>query len=226
MAEEENKSGPWDGMTTKERNRRVNYFIMRYMWQVIRGRNPDDTIYLAFDTSRERYTRIINTGTVRYGVGELDGLQQLTGLRREIFTGEARFECPYQVQVGKAEKSSLTENQWRAMFNWRDATKRKGRGAADNKQSEICKALSEVARTDISNNDFYRLCYFIKNNRAAPIRALSDQVRGVETVIRGLSFEMLDECDLSQLNALMKLMKSKTNLINGIIIYKKAKAGS
>lgn len=75
----------------KKFNRQINFFIMRYMWQVICERNPDDTIYKAFQTSRERYTRIINTGVVRYGKGELDSLSQITGLRKEIFLGEVRF---------------------------------------------------------------------------------------------------------------------------------------
>ena len=57
---------------------------MRRMWQVIRGRSADDTIYKAFETSRERFTRVINTGVIRYGKGELAGLRQLTGLAKEV----------------------------------------------------------------------------------------------------------------------------------------------
>ena len=49
-------------------NRQVNYLIMRYMWQQYhrKGTNNTETIYDVFNTSRERYTRIINTGVVRY----------------------------------------------------------------------------------------------------------------------------------------------------------------
>ena len=96
----------------KQFNRRVNYFIMRYMWQVIHGRSrgDGDTIYDAFNTSRERYTRIINTGVVRYGRNELADLQQITGLRKEIFTGEERFICPYKGENGEVQ---ITEQDWK-----------------------------------------------------------------------------------------------------------------
>ena len=101
----------------KQFNRQINYFIMRYMWQVVRGRNSQDTIYLAFGTSRARYTRVIDTGAIRYGVGELAGLQQVTGLRKEIFTGEVRFDCPVPIKPGSDELTSITTKDWEEMFN-------------------------------------------------------------------------------------------------------------
>lgn len=112
MAEQEKQTGQ-SNLTDDERkfNRQVNYFIMRYMWQVICERNPEDTIYKAFHTSRERYTRIINTGIVRYAKGELDSLSQITGLRKEIFLGEVRFNCPYKVKIKNAEKKQVIEKR-------------------------------------------------------------------------------------------------------------------
>lgn len=210
----------------KQFNRQINYFIMRYMWQVVRGRNSQDTIYLAFGTSRARYTRVIDTGAIRYGVGELAGLQQVTGLRKEIFTGEVRFDCPVPIKPGSDELTSITTKDWEEMFNWRKGRKQNGNDEKNNKQADICKKLRKVNRKNIDNNDFYRLCYFLQERKAAPVRELSDKIRGVETAIRGLSFDALDGCQVGQLNKLSQLMKSKLSLINGIIIYKNGKADS
>ena len=86
MAEQEKQTGQAKEVIDDQKlNRQVNYFIMRRMWQVIRGRSADDTIYKAFETSRERFTRVINTGVIRYGKGELAGLRQLTGFRGYIY---------------------------------------------------------------------------------------------------------------------------------------------
>ena len=100
----------------KEFNRQINYFVMRYMWQVVCGRSAryaDDTIYNAFSTSRERYTRIINTGIVRYKKEELETLYRKTGIPTEIFTGEKRFECPYnkETEAGK----DISESDWNCL---------------------------------------------------------------------------------------------------------------
>ena len=47
-------------------NMQINYFVMRYMWQLIRGRSKTETIYNEFDMSRVRYTRILNAENVRF----------------------------------------------------------------------------------------------------------------------------------------------------------------
>ena len=97
---EQSKQVPQDlSEENKRHNRQINYFIMRYMWQVVCKRGTG-RIYEAFGMSRERYTRIINTGKVRLGKAELSSLQQRTGLREEVFTGAIRFDCSYMVEKG------------------------------------------------------------------------------------------------------------------------------
>lgn len=127
---------------SKEFNLQVNYFIMRYMWQVICGRTSkgeNDTIYNAFQTSRERYTRVINTGKIRYGKGELEALSQLTGIDKAIFTGERMFKCSYTVQkkvvdshtkeVKKvSDEKYIKLEDWKAMFQCRKSRRGEGGG--------------------------------------------------------------------------------------------------
>lgn len=222
-------------------NRQINYFIMRYMWQVICGRNPNDTIYMAFNTSRERYTRIINTGMVRYAKNELDSLSQITGLSKEIFSGEKRFKCLYEVdkkepqekpttekkqkpgeeQVPEKETIDITEQQWQNLFQWRKS--RAGKKGQLSPQDEIYHLLRQVKRSDPDNWDFYRLCYFLRERTPAPIKVTKEQFRDMVNAISHLSFSILDKCEVAQLKHLQKLLKEKSTLVSAIIIYKNSK---
>ena len=182
MAEQGKQTGQ-PNLTDDEKkfNRQVNYFIMRYMWQVICGRNPEDTIYRTFNTSRERYTRIINTGVVRYAKGEVDSLSQITGLRKEIFLGEVRFNCPYEVKTKDAEKKQvtekreITEQEWQTLIQWRKV--RSGAKGQVSPQDSICECLRKVKYSDVENWDFYRLCYFLKERTPAPSKVTKEQFR-------------------------------------------------
>lgn len=210
-------------------NRQINYFIMRYMWQVVCGRNPEDTIYMAFDMSRERYTRIINTGVVRYGKSELDHLSQTTGMKKEIFLGEIRFKCYYTVDKKQADKKEvikeqkeITEEDWKALFAWRE--KRTGEKGKKSPQGAIYERLRKVKRSDAENWDFYQLCYFLKEREPAPSKVTKEQFRDIVHAITGLSFSVLDKCEVAQLQKVQKLLKEKSSLVSGIIVYKNAKA--
>lgn len=197
-------------------NRQVNYFIMRRMWQAIRGRSADDTIYKAFETSRERFTRTINTGVIRYGKGELAGLCQLTGLSEDIFTGKIRFACPYK--SGDKEQF-ITREEWVDLFKWRE-----NRNCdEEDRQKRIYTLLNQVNKRDVENHDFYRLCYFLTERKPAPLRLPSDKIRGVTAEIKSLTFEVLDGCEIGQLRELEKLMRSKLALTSSVRIYKEAK---
>lgn len=230
LSEQEKQTGqPILSDEEKKFNRQVNYFIMRYMWQVLCERNPEDTIYKAFHTSRERYTRIINTGVVRYGKGELDSLSQITGIRKEIFLGEVHFSCPYELEkqdtAGKKsiEKGEITDEDWRRLFQWRKV--RSGAKGTKSPQDEICALLRSVKRSNVENWDFYRLCYFLKERKPAPLKVTAEQFRDIVKAVRGLSFSILDKCEVAQLRGLQKQLQEKNRLVTGIITYKEAKAG-
>lgn len=213
----------------KRFNRRVNYFIMRYMWQVVRGRKRDDgdTIYAKFDTSRERFTRVINTGVIRYGKGELDGLEQHTGLRKEIFTGEVRFSCPYVLATKEGKvKTTISTEDWEKVFRWRDGGKNEPAPTEGKKvkspQDRACEILRKVRRNDVNNWDFYRLCYYLKTLEAAPLRMSAGKVREIETAIRGLSFSLLNGCQVGQLQKLHELLEDKCSLVGAMVVCKNA----
>lgn len=228
-----------DEREKQSRNRQINYFIMRYMWQVIRGRGSN-TIYEEFQTSRERFTRVIDTGKIRYGKGELERLNQLTGLQKELFTGELRFECPYQTkQDRKTVEEEITLEEWENLFAWRDAEKlrRKNssppedRGAATRKeqakvpteQDKICKKLKTVNRRS-SNWHFYRLCYFIQERKAAPLRQDDDTLMRIKTALNKLTLELLVRSQIGSLKGMRDLLKNKRELVSAMVVIKEAES--
>ncbi len=124
---EEKTSAEISKLTKAEQafNRQINFFVMRYMWQRIRGRSPwnsGDTVYNALNIRRERFTRVIDAGTIRYGKGELDWLEKTTGIQRKIFTGEVHFACGYVLAKNDGVEV-ITEDRWHRLFDWRKEMK-------------------------------------------------------------------------------------------------------
>ena len=214
----------------KSFNRQVNYYVMRYMWQVIRKRNSGETIYDKFHTTPERYGRVINTGTIRYKKAEGDELQNLvetTGMRREIFTGEARFQCPY---FGTKRKpvNDITTEEWQGLFQYREDMRlasSKEKEEKDNKEKQIQTKLRNAITDSVKHWDFYQLCFFIRELKEAPKKAVSVQVAETTRAVMGLSFSMLDDCDAVSLQRLYKALAEKAKLVNGIMTYKQARDG-
>ncbi len=197
-------------------NRKINYFIMRRMWQVIRGRSSTDTIYAAFATSRERFTRVINTGIIRYGKGELEYLVRITGVRREIFTGKARFKCPYKNAENTLVKD-ITEAEWAGLFSGDDGKL----NALSPAKKEIYEHLDMAKIFDTNNRDFYRLCYFLRKGKPVPDKGSTEYLKEIENAIQGLSFSVLDNYEPAKLEDLHQLLKEKYKLVDGILFYKK-----
>ena len=210
----------------KRFNRQVNYFIMRYMWQVIRGRKKEDgnTIYAALDMSRERYTRVIDTGIIRFWRGELDSWHEITGIRKEIFTGEERFRCEYTLTIkGRAVKKEITKEDWEAWVKERIAIRQCNTTPLPKreKQQEICKRLKKVKRAE-DNRDFYRLCYYLKYREAAPIKGPAETLRDISMAIGNLSFDLLNKSELGQLGKVQELLREKEMLVGAVLIYREA----
>lgn len=257
----------------ERRNRQINYFVMRYMWQKIRGRSRKARegkpikydIYDTFGMSRERYTRVIDAGTIRYKSGELDSLSKRTGIRAEIFKGEARFECP--ILNKDAEKTvieTIPIEIWNTYFELRGEKKKSHaidmegetavkeqeqypgehykRAMADNTERDkrlnayrekwkkyydteqaITGMLNVAIQTDIEYRDFYVLCHYLKNRRAAPARLEQEGFRVIVRTLESISFSLLDECTVQELAALLKRLKEKYQLVQTVHGYKKYK---
>lgn len=207
-------------------NRQINYFVMRYMWQVIHGRDADDTIYNALGMSRLRYTRIIDTGVVRYRRDELKGLEKATGINREIFTGEKRFICHNKKDM---TQTLISSDDWKKLFelrdNRREQTTLSSEGDADGSkgkykecENEITKNLREAARK--GNGQFCKLCDFLKSGHAAK----EERLRDAEQSLGLIGVSLLDDCTAEELVHLSDMLKKKLELVSATLIYRRAKS--
>ena len=230
----------------KRFNRQINFYYMRHMWQLVCGRskwNDDDTIYNALNIRRERYTRVIDSGIIRYGKGELDYLVETTGLPKEIFTGEIRFACKYSIEEGTTV--AISDKDWKDLFTWRNkrqelrAEKKQAAEGEIKKQLEdkynclaqktqyekrIYDLLEQVKNAEAENDDFRRLRYFMERREPAPEVSVKKKIEMFTETVNAMGFDILDECTVSELKDIQGLLEAKQTLVSHIVGYKEAQA--
>ena len=199
-------------------NRRINYFVMRYMWQVVRHRGTF-TLYDALDTSRERYTRIINTGEVRFKSGELDKWHSKTGISRDIFQGKTVFNCSFSDESNNIQ--TISKEKWEELFLWRNEFGCDNTGKSI--QKEVCSMLEKIPQSDKNNTDFYSMCYFFKKLEPVPSIEPDELIREIGKSLKRLSFSLLDGCGDKQLEEIQKILKDKYNTALRIYNYRQEK---
>jgi hypothetical protein len=215
--------------------RQINFFVMRYMWQLIRKRGST-TIYDALKISRTTYTRIIDTGQIKFTKAKLGSLNQTTGLREEIFTGALRFECSYvKIENGEEKKYSIQEKEWENLFKWRldrKKTKDPKNQIAETELDEIknnsiqnsiygkLKSVYEYNKGNKENWDLYRLCYYLKESEPAPLKPADVTARDILGDLDELTFDVLSRCDIGMLKKLEISLKKKYEVVKSIRIYK------
>ena len=197
-------------------NRQINFFIMRHMWKVVRGRG-NGTIYDVLYTSRERYTRVIDSGTIRFKAGELDKWHELTGISKDIFTGKTVFRCVYK--DGDNEKK-ITRSEWNDLFNWRDNSTGAEKREKDSIQYKICKKLNNSIMDDMSNRDFYALCHYFKRMKPLPFQTPDEVIKRILDYLDILSFEYLNTCSYQKLDKMYKSIREKYNLASKVYQYR------
>ena len=195
-------------------NRQINFFIMRYMWQVVRGRGKG-TIYDMLYTSRERYTRVIDSGIIRFKAGELDKWHELTGISKDIFTGTEVFRCIYKEQDTQKE---ITQEEWEDYFVWRNGEKEKGSDQTILKN--ILNKLNNSVKDNPNNREFYALCYYLQSMKPAPLQTPDDVIKRILAYLNVLSFQYLDSCSYQKLEEMYSTLKEKYSMTTKIYQYK------
>lgn len=226
----------------KKLNRQINFYIMRYMWQVIRGRSPagkGDSIYMELDTSRERYTRIIDGENVRISDADLDKWTKRTGLSGGVFSGDIRIKY---ASHGETVSANTTQG-WKELFALRaerenayglilkaKARKQpaedskeahsKAKKAYADKEKEIQNRLKTAKRRDSDHEEFSKLCYWLTHLEAAPAKIQDEDVRVVIKALNSLTFRKLDDCELNLLKGLILTLQNTQKLAKPIYDYK------
>jgi len=176
--------------------------------------------------SRERYTRAINLGNIRCSTGELEKWEQLTGISKKIFSGEEVFT--WHIKGADKTQPAISEEDWKKLFAWRNGQTIAGSlipqktGMALQKQ--IHDSMKNADRKDNRNTwNFYRLCYFLEQDRPASLKEPDDKLKGIQEVLETLTFDLADMCGLEYLRALKEVMDRKQEMITGILVYKAEK---
>lgn len=225
----------------KQLNMKINYYIMRYMWRVIRGRKSEETIHDFLDTSRDRYTRIINTGKARISKEEKAKWHKRTGLPETVFSGDIRIECAkYEKQDGQSIPRTITTEEWKKLFSLREKRREAHENIGDNsdkqykaayekskkKYTQVEKTIQDIlvgaTRRDSNYLEFFQLCYWLKHVEPAPAKFPDEDVKPIIEALSLLTFRKLDECELDLLEPLYKELSQKAKLAKTVFEYKSA----
>lgn len=218
MAEEQLK------MDQKQLQTAINFFIIWDMWKEIRGRKKIEggNLYDRLGINRIRYGRILETGRIRYGKGELAYLKQETGLSIEVFEGTKPIALSFPPTVEK-----ITEEEWRELFELRyiRSLKEKYPNAKDDcreKEDSICDRLKQAQRDNPSTEEFFCLCSYLKRGKRINHPMAEHPVVLLQASLKKIGLKELEGCDIKRLQTLSKQLKSADKLVSALITYKNA----
>ena len=92
----------------RQLNCQINYFVMRRIWNILHKRGKE-SLYDALGIKKVRYTRQVDSGSIRLTKDELKQMVDQTGVSEGIFKGEYCFAI-----------TGETENDWEDLFQKRD----------------------------------------------------------------------------------------------------------
>ena len=195
-------------------NKQINYYIIRRMYQIHHGRDAENTIYNVFDTSRARFTRVIDTGAIRYYKGEIEELAKKTCIDTRYFTGEYRFLI-----------RNMSEDDWKEFFLRRkDRAKSKiAKGDYEAIEKTVKRKIYDSRAPKLNENKgLFALCYFCKNGRGMPLDGGGEQYSSLMAILKEYDIYRLQQYDSKALKGLMDELSDKVRLISAIITCRKA----
>lgn len=203
------------------KQRQINYYIMRHLWQVIRGRGSKD-IYTTLGINRTRYTKALDGESVKFSKKALEGLGKDTGLPQEVFTGEKGFglkgktfeilfdnytalkrkHCNNRMTGAyKGEDKLVKENKQNILEKLNKAQKDLDE-ELDKKWEEIAYSVTQK-KDDNTDSLFYKLCFYIRWEEtialAEPADAINYRIKYLEKVI---ALQNLNGCSLEELESI------------------------
>ena len=224
---------------TERLNRQINFFVMRTMWQIAHGRGGS-SIYSKLTMSRERFTRVIEYGTVKYRKGEVEKLASTLSVSPDILLGRSRFKFTTKGKGSKEE--DIDPEDWTRLFQFRkdrrvhreemDRINPKSeqwenekkllegaRKAYAKQRDDIQEKLRQYEHKGYTDRNLNRLYTSMKKNWTKK----DVYLREFEAVMSSLDINTLEECEVNELQNLKRTIKQKDELITALIVYKKAK---
>jgi hypothetical protein len=221
--ENQKEKSRFDVPPSNKVNRQINFFIMRHMWQVICKRSAKeqyDTIYNSFDMSRIRYEKFIKGEKIRWKVietqtkgkfRELDWLEHMTGISKDIFNGDARFVID-GIAKDKWDQfaSTLTKDdtEKKKVASPKEKEAELEQKEADDELKRVIKAAIEAQnRQDSNNYHFYNLCYYLAERRPNLASRENITLKTVSAALKSVTIETLENADIQALKVFIKLLK-------------------
>lgn len=204
-----------DGASKEERiNRRINFLVMRQMWQYIRGRAhkncKEENIYNTLSITRQRFERAIDGSSILLSREELITLSQKTGLSADIFTGKKSFNF-----------QNISMDEWRALYKKETPEN----PVLKEQYSSMLIKLKEENRGEQADEQFFKLCYYLEQHTPSPKEPVESLINKIKIDIGKISFDKLDRCESNVLSAYVRTLKSHYNMVSAIANYKIARAG-
>lgn len=193
-------------------NRQINFFVMRKMWQELRGRarkgSSDRTIYETFHMSRERYTRVIRGEPVRFSKEELKQLMLETGLRSEIFEGKDVFQF-----------ERISQSDWEKLFQLRDENIKQAR--------EYEKYLYEQMTPHdvdlLKNPDLYYFAVYLKSGKPITDASLEENLKEGMKWLNSINLGLLERCKSDVLEEYLQSLKRQVDMTGTLLHFRELK---
>lgn len=229
--------------------RQINFYVMRYLWQIICGRQPrgrkTETLYHYIGINKQRYINVLNGYNIRFSARELDDLVINTGISHNIFIGNRRLHI-----------DGVTDKEWDEFCMLRDkrAQEREAHNAMVEKlgaglvtpeiaevleasaekktrseaqiqlESRIKAAIRNQERDDKSNADFFYVCYYMehKSKYVNPESTLGQVLRLSEALSQTTVY-LLEGLEEKELKEYRKTLMEQVKRIDAVQVYRTAK---
>lgn len=197
-------------------NRRINFLVMRKMWQKIRGRAKKnsgnrETIYQAFGMSRERYTRAINGEKIRFSQKELKELVERTGVSAEIFQGKTCFQF-----------DAISQQDWEKLFELRDTDMKQARIYERNLYEQMQKSDMDIVR----NPDLYRFVVYVQSMASVTDLRLGREMQETIDWMKKTSVRKLERCEPGILQEYLSELEKQMDIVKTLVHYRELKQES
>lgn len=190
-------------------NRRVNFFIIREMWKIIRGRqtkNSRNDVYTATGISRNRYTRLLDGEPIRMTQTERDFIEEYIGVRTTLTAGKEMFKI-----------NGLSREIWENYFESRVSVE--GRDLYRKIKNALIQAKSYEA---MANPDIYRLCLAINKGKSSG-NAQEVVIISIIEKLKLNTVEGLEWVSEEVLNKYIRILEKQIELCKAVLIYKNFK---
>ena len=228
-------------------NCQINFFIIRRIWNLLHRRGGE-SLYHTLNIKKVRYTRQVDSGSIRLTDSELKELVARTGLSEGIFKGDYRFVIAGETEADWQELFSLRKQRQekkqdylslkmrnnpkyegrdkRAVINKADVDNAKTEydrmeDAYKKAETKMFQFIDGADRNDIlGNRDFWCLCVFARTGQRPPANIALDRTENAIKIISQTTFREWNLYPTSKLNAMKDELDKTCKMLLTLLNYR------